>query len=316
MPKVSVIIPCFNGQDFVGDAIRSALSQTLHDVEVIVVDDASTDKSKKVIELEAIKDKRVIPLYLERNGGPSVARNHGMAKALGEWIAILDADDLYEPERLKKLTDLGEERKADFVADNLAVRDFGSKKKAFKAYDFLDSDEIVTLDRKTFFGKVWLGYNHYDLGLLKPIMRRSFLTRNKLNYDVRYKIGEDFLLYAMACLLGAKFVMLGEDLYIYHRRAGSISREGSPSFQMLADMVDDLVVEKNELLDPFVKRKLINRRNGLIRVVRWREIRALRVQKKWSSMLRFGLAQPVSVFDLLRENVNWRVRKLRGKPQL
>jgi glycosyltransferase involved in cell wall biosynthesis len=99
MPLVSVIIPAFNAAKYVGKAVTSALAQTVTDIEIIVVDDGSTDGTRSVIS--AISDKRVKYLYQE-NLERSAARNHGIAVASGAYLAFLDADDWWVPTKLEK----------------------------------------------------------------------------------------------------------------------------------------------------------------------------------------------------------------------
>ena len=100
MPQISVIIPTYNRSALVKEAVESVLAQTLGDLEVLVVDDGSTDDTRKTIE--AIKDKRVRYFYKE-NGGVSSARNIGLRQATGEYIAFLDSDDLWEPDYLNTM---------------------------------------------------------------------------------------------------------------------------------------------------------------------------------------------------------------------
>jgi len=97
VPTVSVIIPVFNGVTFVTRAIESVLHQTVVDLELIVVDDGSTDETASLVQ--AIKDPRLRYLH-QQNQGPSVARNNGIRVATGEWIAFLDSDDYWLPTKL------------------------------------------------------------------------------------------------------------------------------------------------------------------------------------------------------------------------
>ena len=96
-PRLSVVTPCYNAAPFIGATVRSALQQTLVDLEVIVVDDGSTDESPAVVA--AIDDPRV-RLVHRTNAGPAAARNTGIAAARSEYIAFLDADDLALPDRM------------------------------------------------------------------------------------------------------------------------------------------------------------------------------------------------------------------------
>ncbi len=98
IPKVSVIIPTYNRADKVGKTIESALAQTFTDMEVIVVDDGSSDGTGRA--LDAVFGNR-IRYFAQANQGASVARNKGIAEARGEWIAFLDSDDLWEKDKLE-----------------------------------------------------------------------------------------------------------------------------------------------------------------------------------------------------------------------
>jgi len=97
MPKVSVIIPTYNCARYVPEAVESVLHQTYQDYEVIVVDDGSTDNTEKV--LQKYRDK--IRYIKQKNSGVAAARNTGIREAHGEWVAFLDADDLWLPLKLK-----------------------------------------------------------------------------------------------------------------------------------------------------------------------------------------------------------------------
>lgn len=94
---ISVVIPCYNGAPFLGETLESALSQTIPPLEVIVVDDGSTDESADLAE--SFGDP--VQVIRQQNQGESVARNRGIDVARGQWIAFLDADDLWDPQRLE-----------------------------------------------------------------------------------------------------------------------------------------------------------------------------------------------------------------------
>src|SRR5437762_8094329 len=97
-PKVSVVIPTYNRVGKVPNAIESALAQTVCDLEVIVVDDGSSDGTGESLQ-EFFGDR--IRYYAQRNQGASVARNTGIAEARGQWIAFLDPDDVWEKDKLE-----------------------------------------------------------------------------------------------------------------------------------------------------------------------------------------------------------------------
>jgi len=96
MNTISVVIPVFNGIDYISDAVESVKNQTLPPTEIIIVDDGSTDGTP-----DKVKAIPGVTLVVQANRGPSAARNHGVAVASGDWLAFLDADDLWHPEKLK-----------------------------------------------------------------------------------------------------------------------------------------------------------------------------------------------------------------------
>ena len=102
MPLVSVVMPVYNGEKYLAEAIDSILNQTFTDFEFIIVDDGSTDGSAEIIRTYQERDERVRLLQLERNMGIADARNAGIAVAKGEFIAAMDADDASLPERLEQ----------------------------------------------------------------------------------------------------------------------------------------------------------------------------------------------------------------------
>jgi teichuronic acid biosynthesis glycosyltransferase TuaG len=98
MHRISVVIPCYNVRDYVAEAIRSALSQTVLPAEIIVVDDGSTDGSDSIVAAFAPR----VNLVRQKNAGPSAARNSGIRLSTGDLIAFLDADDAWEPDKLAR----------------------------------------------------------------------------------------------------------------------------------------------------------------------------------------------------------------------
>lgn len=115
--KVSVIIPVYNVEKYLKQNLKSITDQTLKDIEIICVDDGSTDSSYKIIEEFAAKDSRVIPVK-QKNGGAGAARNNGLRRARGKYLSFLDSDDFFEPNMLEEAYKKAEETKADFVVFN------------------------------------------------------------------------------------------------------------------------------------------------------------------------------------------------------
>lgn len=107
---VSIITPTYNCGKFIAETIESVKAQTYNNWEMIIVDDCSTDKTKEIVEQYQKTDNRIKYHCLERNSGAAVARNTALQLAKGRWIAFLDSDDLWEPEKL--------ERQINFMLNN------------------------------------------------------------------------------------------------------------------------------------------------------------------------------------------------------
>jgi len=99
-PKVSVVIPTFNRRDLIGETIGSVLGQTFGNLEILVIDDGSTDDTKRIVD--SIGDPRIRYFYQDHSGKPAVPRNKGIKNARGEYIAFLDSDDLWLPDKLER----------------------------------------------------------------------------------------------------------------------------------------------------------------------------------------------------------------------
>lgn len=132
---VSVVIPAYNAAKFLPDALESVFRQTAPALEVIVVDDGSTDATPQVMEHF---DGRAVYLR-KQNSGPSGARNLGTLRARGEWIAFLDADDKWVPERLERQLALATTTKADLVFSDAAVVDLRSETSGLTTPSWLTS---------------------------------------------------------------------------------------------------------------------------------------------------------------------------------
>src|ERR1700734_301346 len=121
--EFSVIIPAYNVSGIIGRAIRSAAAQTFSPLEILVIDDCSTDDTVEVVRALGREIPSIRLLSTPANGGPSAARNVGLRAAKAEWIALLDSDDAWKPGRLERLSEVARATSADFVADNLVLWD-------------------------------------------------------------------------------------------------------------------------------------------------------------------------------------------------
>ena len=139
--KVSVIMPIYNAYDYLRPAIESVLDQTLTEIELICIDDGSTDNSYELIKEYQQKDERV-RIVTETNAGPSLARNNGIKRARGEYIAFLDADDFFEPTLLEKLYTAAVEKDLDIAITEYDI--YNSHKATFENAQLAEYEDIFT----------------------------------------------------------------------------------------------------------------------------------------------------------------------------
>lgn len=121
LPLVSVVMPAYNAARFIERSIRSALEQTVRDVELIVLDDGSSDDTCSIVEAIAREDDRVCLVRNERNMGVARTRNAGFDRCRGKYVALLDSDDIWYPTKLEEQIRLAEEKQADIVYCSYAM---------------------------------------------------------------------------------------------------------------------------------------------------------------------------------------------------
>lgn len=225
MIDVSVVIPAYNAGQYIEAAIASATAQSLPNIEIIVVDDRSIDDTRERVALMASADPRISLLALPRNGGPSAARNAGITAARGEWIALLDADDLYAPERLATLLDLARAQNADMVADNLLlVEEADRSTTPMMPGGFLPEPRRIDLAEFIERNISKPDAPRTNFGFLKPIIRRAFLADHDIRYDEKVRFAEDFALYVDCLRSGANWWLHPDPMYLYLVRAQSLTQ--------------------------------------------------------------------------------------------
>lgn len=269
-PEVTVVVPAWNAEATIRRAVLSVLGQTLRDLEVVVVDDASTDGTGSVVEALAAADPRVRLIRLDRNGGPSTARNAGIGAARGAWIALLDADDGFESRRLERL--LAAARRdgaADMVADNLRFVEDGQPPRLM--LEGMEGPRRVTLADFLDGNIPDPRHPRVGYGFLKPMLRRAFLDGHGLRYDEKVRFAEDFGLYARCLAAGAVFLLLPEGGYDYSVHGASLTANHSiGDLRRLRAMDDELLDRIRGSGDKGALRALRRHRRSIDRRLGWR----------------------------------------------
>ncbi len=223
MPLVSVVIPAYNAEATLAGTVASAQRQSLADIEILIVDDASRDGTLELARRLAASDPRIAVIAATRNGGPAVARNRGIAAARGDWIALLDSDDAFEPGRLSELVTAAKDCGADLLADNLLLEDEEGRCEPMLPPSETTECAPLTAERFLLGNLPDPAHPRRSYGFLKPIVSRDFLARHALRYDEELRFAEDFAFYLACYSAGARFCLLQRPLYRYRLRSDSLT---------------------------------------------------------------------------------------------
>lgn len=208
--SISVILPLYNAQDFVKEAIESVLNQTFRDFELIIINDGSTDNSSAIID--SLTDKRIVYINNQKNSGLIQALNDGLRIAKGKYIARMDADDVCLSDRFEKQVAVLERNDKIVLVSSDFYEMKGTDLKL--STGFTGSDEIkATL--------------LFAPGIAHPtVMMRNVFKENSIRYNSEFKHAEDYQLWTKLALLG-DFVNLNRPLLKYRSHEAQVSAQFS-----------------------------------------------------------------------------------------
>lgn len=202
MPKISVIVPVYNTEQYLPRCIDSILSQTFTDFELLLIDDGSKDNSGKICDEYAAKDSR-IRVFHKENGGVSSARNMGLNNAQGEWITFVDSDDyLIEHSGFNLLA------RTDIEADLIV-------------YSFLWNNELVRCPSSNHFEEIFFSY--HSIVIWSKIYKRSIIQQNRLYFNEMIHLGEDQLWFSEYIKHTSTYLCNEAILYKYNCMENEIS---------------------------------------------------------------------------------------------
>ncbi len=229
-PMISVIVPVYNVEKYLSECLDSLLAQTLERIQIVCVDDGSTDSSPQILKNYAERDRR-IKVITQTNKGLSAARNAGIAAADAPVVAFLDSDDSYEPDACKKIVCAFGDTNADMVT-------FGAKCVPNSGGDKWLEEHLSPRDA------VFYGYSSHLIfeEASHPYPRTSctidFLRRENLSFDETLRYAEDELFYLSAYPVAKKVALISDKIYRYR-----VFREGSLTSNI--DFGSPEVIEKH-----------------------------------------------------------------------
>jgi glycosyltransferase involved in cell wall biosynthesis len=193
-------------------------------------------------------------LVNEQNVGPGESRNRAIEEARGDWVAVLDADDAWLPERLERLSPFLAE--ADVVTDDIVIEEAGKRTRTLLASNGVRASGPFPLRPADL--------ARYGLGLLKPLVRRAFVQEHGVRYDGSLPVGSDFCFFVDLALAGARWTQVPDAYYLYRRRAGSVTGDRREHLRgRLAS--DSLLLERPGVQDDPALRGLLEDRVAWLR---------------------------------------------------
>ena len=202
-PKISVIVPVYNAEKYLAEAIDSVLSGSFTDFEIIAVNDGSTDSSLEILRGYAERDARV-KVIDKQNTGVSDTRNQGIAAAEGDYLAFLDADDVYSPDYLERMYSAAEESGADVTVCSYVT--FRGEKPSFPTGESTEPRETNIREL-------------LDTGLMTPLwvklVKKNVVSDNGIRFDAELAFGEDLFFSWRVCLASDRTVRIEDKLYGY-----------------------------------------------------------------------------------------------------
>lgn len=249
--KISVIVPCYNRYDYLSRCLNALITQSYDDLEIVCVDDGSTDNTNLLLKNFVKKDSR-IKFFSISHGGPSRARNAGLKAACGKYIMFCDCDDMYSHEMCEKLVYAMENNNCDFAQCSIEV--------VYEADKFMkeSDDKYYALNFEGLNNNINMLLNNTDVSLCNKIFKRDLIEKYNINFP-------DGLLYEDCCFIWKYFSIstsgffIKEKLYMYYRHKGSIMNktfagdEKSLDHLIVADEVFNFL-DKNSLLNKYEKK--------------------------------------------------------------
>ncbi|QNF26190.1 glycosyltransferase family 2 protein [Metabacillus elymi] len=239
-PKVSVIVPVFNCEKFLYKCIESICKQTYSNIEIIVVNDGSTDNTEKIVLKMKEQENRII-YYKQENSGPSEARNKGISLSKGEYLIFIDSDDTVEPSYIEMLLNEMLISKADLVCCGY---------KDISEYGIVNYSDFHFNNSATVHSIMEMVCNGTGGVLWSKIFKKELISKNSLKMDKDIFMSEDLIFVLQYVSNCNSFALLNEYLYNYNRlNQGSISSNISidylQNYISVSKLLEKIFIEAN-----------------------------------------------------------------------
>lgn len=245
--KISIIIPVYNSESYLSTLLESVLDQTYSNVEIILIDDGSTDASKQICDSYEMKDNR-FKVISKNNEGICPTRNLGISLATGDYIAFFDNDDLIEKDYLRCIEEICGERKPDIITFGYRSIEVNENNVSVVAEDHVPGSEGFLFDdiRSYVFKEINNSFNP----VWCKLYRRDFLNEHKVRFNEQYRHGMEDIYFNVSAFSYASIIYVSKKIvYNYYVRDNhSISRKYNP--RLLNDSIDLFIhMEKSFCID-------------------------------------------------------------------
>lgn len=214
-PLVSIIVPTYNVERYIGRCLDSILGQTYRNLEILPVDDGATDRSGDILDEYARKDARIRVIHRETNGGRIAVRRTGLVQAKGDYLFFVDADDWIEPQAVELLVRRAMETGADVtVGPHRHVSDEGTVRPS----PFLPGPWLY--DRDTYARQIM--HHRVSASLCVKLYRKQVLTPEMFGFSREYSAGEDYVINCGSLKNITRAAGIAETVYNYYDREDSI----------------------------------------------------------------------------------------------
>ena len=269
--KVSVIIPVYNVEEYIVRCLDSIINQTYKNLEIIIIDDGSTDNSPEICDKYAMADERIIVIHKE-NSGVSSARNKGIEIATGDFIGFVDSDDFLEPDMYEVLVSMITSDDIDIATCGYSM-DYPDGKVVFMENE--GKVPLYPVPVKDFLGYVYIRDKYRNVAgyIVTKIIRASVIKENDILFDENMVMTEDILFLAYVLMLSKKIVYTNKRLYHYFQRETSayhsyklrIDSMGTLiAYERIAELFSENNVDEN-IID-YVKRFLVYHASLLLKM--------------------------------------------------
>ena len=260
-PFVSIIVPVYKvPEQYLRKCIESIMTQTLKNIEILLVDDGSPDQGGKICDEYAEKDNRIQVLH-KKNGGLSSARNYGCRAAQGKWIMFVDGDDWIEPDMCQTMYRTGEEKQVQLVMCGI-MKDYGKSATEYKFY--LENEKVYKNQECKWLQQQLLVYNGNIAVAYSKLIDRKLLLDNRIFHDEVLRQGAEgleFNLRLFEKLESATFINKPFYHYIYNENSISASHNEAnhefviKCFEKIKVFIDNS--DNREMLKPWFDNRLL-----------------------------------------------------------